>query len=347
MRNKGVSMITLIITIIVIVILAAITVLVGVNATQKASVAKFKSEFADFSLLTKREYNKRIENIALEAESKLTKQQTYYMIASGKNISEIEGNPTQPAGKVNELTVEILGDPLAGNEYYELVNDESITGMKKHKQWFSATEKHYITDDGVAFILPGFLEEEEGVYKWWINERSYYIDETGKEGETPEHPDTPDDPDTPNGTDTPDDPENPDGPNSPSGGVTGNKFTINGIDIEIMGDLMEIEIPEDKQGVQVWPGSVLTYEGQFYAAKVEQYLNKDDRLGFLSYGTVIINVDKGATIPSADTVEGDIKVDGEELYVFRPWNQSYGDYDFWKDENLWLKLLKQPVIEFR
>ena len=61
MNNKGISMITLIITIIVIVILAAIAIVMSVDATQKATVAKFKSEFADFSLLTKREYNNRTE----------------------------------------------------------------------------------------------------------------------------------------------------------------------------------------------------------------------------------------------------------------------------------------------
>lgn len=342
-------MITLIITIIVIIILAAITIIMSGDATGKAALAKFKSEFADFSLLTKNEYNRRIEKIALDAGGNLTKQQTYYMIASGKTYSEVEGQPTQPVGKVSEITFEVLGEPLVGNEYYELVDDKNITGVKKHKQWYAATEKHYITDDGVAFVLPGFLEEEDGVYKWWINERSYYIDEGGSQGSGEE---TPSDPETPGG-ETPDEPETPGGetPETPGGNSPGtgtpNKFTINGIDIEILGDLMEIEIPEDKQGVQVWPGSVLSYEGEFYAAKVEQYLNKDDRLSFLSYGTVKVNVDKGALVPSADTAEGDIKLEGEDLYVFRPWDQSYNHYEFWTDANLWLKLLKKPVIEFR
>ena len=334
MNNKGISMITLIITIIVIVILAAIAMVMSADATQKATVAKFKSEFADFSLLTKREYNNRTEKLVMES-STLTQPQIYYMIASGKKYSEVVGKQTEPSGKVSELTVEILGDPLLGNEYYELVDDTNIAGVEKHKNWFLETEKHYVTDKGVAFILPGFLEEEEGVYKWWINERSYYIGEGSVEVEQPENP----------GENNPDpEPENPEGGNT--GGTTPDKFTINGIDIEILGDLMEIEIPEDKNGVQVWPGSVIAYEGDFYAAKYEDYIDKNQRESFIARSAVKLNVDQGALIPGPDTVEGDIKLEGEELYAFRPWG-AVGNYEFWTDSNLWLKLLKKPVIDFR
>ena len=109
---------------------------------------------------------------------------------------------------------------------------------------------------------------------------------------------------------------------------------------------MEIEIPEDKNGVQVWPGSVIAYQGDFYAAKYEDYIDKNQRESFIARSALKLNVDKGAIIAGPDTQEGDIRLAGQELYAFRPWGPT-GDYEFWDDANLWLKLLKQPVIDFR
>ena len=191
--------------------------------------------------------------------STLTQPQIYYMIASGKKYSEVVGKQTEPSGKVSELTVEILGDPLLGNEYYELVDDKNIAGVEKHKKWFSETEKHYVTDDGVAFVLPGFLEEEDGVYKWWINERSYYIGEGSSNVETP-------------GEDNPETPETPEDTVIEVGpGVTyhpvGDRITINGKDYFIVGDIATMEFeknpsnPELYLGLNLVQGDVFAYNG--------------------------------------------------------------------------------------
>lgn len=352
MKNKGVSMITLIITIIVVIILAAIAMILSGNPQQKARVAKFKSEFSDFRLLVSKEYEETKGEIATFSK-RLQTNQIYYMIAKNKKYSEMEGKPAVPDGRVGELTIEILGVPLAGDEYYEITSDLNITGMEEQKKWYFDTEKHYVTDEGIPFVLPGFLEQDDGVNKWWINENSYYIGEGGKIENPEEEPsETPDvnEPETPETPETPEIPETPETPENPGDETTGtgtpNKFTIAGIDIEILGDLMEIEIPEDKNGVQVWPGSVIAYEGDFYAAKYEDYIDKNQRESFITRSAVKLNVDQGALVPGPDTVEGDIKLEGEDLYAFRPWG-AVGNYEFWTDANLWLKLLKKPVIDFR
>lgn len=333
MNNKGVSIITLIITIIVIIILASIAIVENSNATGKATIAKFKSEFSEFSTLTKNEYFSRLGKFST-GNTKEARSKVYYMIASGKDYDEVKKNPTEPAGTVDNLTIDILGEALLGNEYYEIVDDTNIAGVSKHKQWYSSTEKHYVTDEGNVFILPGFLEDDEGVYKWWINEHSYYITTTSEgEANTPVTPA----PDVPGGT-------------QETIVITGNKFTVSGVEIEMAGDITKIDMDQSKgdgsiqQGIQIYSGTVVAYNGDLYTSRWETYIDKNARESFISNGAALkLNVEKGVITPSDENppVEGDLKLENGELYVYRPYGTDY------TQSHYWIKLFKQPKIEIK
>lgn len=332
MNNKGVSIITLIITIIVMIILASIAIVENSNATRKATLAKFKSEFSDFSELTKNEYYSKISELSA-GNTKKERSKIYYMIASGKDYDEVKKTPTDPAGTVSDLTIDILGEPLVGNEYYEIVDDTNITGVSKHKEWYSSTEKHYVTDEGNVFILPGFLEEDEGVYKWWINEHSYYIATTSEGvGGTPVTPGGKDDPDVPSGG------------SQETIVITGNKVTLGGVEIEAL-DINAADVSAEIQnGFNIYMGSVVKCNGELYITKTEYpWVGKGQGKNSIPNDSnfLKLNTQKGLVTPSASCVEGDIKVENGELYVFRPYSFEEG---FYNRSDYWIKILKEPNI---
>ena len=172
-NNSGISLMTLIVTIVVIIILAAIVIYNGFNTPEQATLAKFKTEISDFSLSVIDDFIDTNTEFIVNGQDR-TDAQIYYMIASGK---ETIGKNEEPvvAGKVGELGVTILPMDLKGNEYYEITNDKNIDKWNSDVQYYTSTEKHYVTDEGVVFILPGYLDENNGEKRWWINDELYYL----------------------------------------------------------------------------------------------------------------------------------------------------------------------------
>ena len=178
-NSFGISLISLIITIIVIIILAAIVIFTGLRTPDQANFAKFTSEFSDFNLAVDNAYMKEFQDNALANETR-SKKQVYYKIATGTDVGEEDVNKVPVAsGTVNGLGVNIYPEMLPGEEFYEITSDTNVKNWKVEKKYYAETEKHYLTDEGVAFVLPGYLViEEDGTKKWWINERMYYISDT-------------------------------------------------------------------------------------------------------------------------------------------------------------------------
>ena len=166
----GVSLISLIITMIVIIILAAIFIYSGLNTPDNANFAKFTSEFSDFDMAIENDYLHRKGEYAV-AEKDKSKAQIYYEIASGRTLEQNE-SPVA-AGKVSELP-SAVAIKLKGKEYYKITSDATIRNWTTTKTYFEASETHYITDEGETFLLPGYMIQENGETKWWINESIYY-----------------------------------------------------------------------------------------------------------------------------------------------------------------------------
>ena len=174
-RKSGISLISLIITIIVIIILAAIVIFTGLGTPDSANFARFASEFSDFNLAVDNAYMKEVTDNSLNGNTR-SKAQVYYKLATGIDVG-MNGVPNA-IGTVDRLELNIMPNELEGSEYYEITSDKNIHEWNKEKKYFSENEKHYVTDEGEAFMLPGYLvQEDDGTEKWYINERLYYTGE--------------------------------------------------------------------------------------------------------------------------------------------------------------------------
>lgn len=161
------------------ILLVAIVIFSGMETPANASLAKFMSEFSDYSLAVRNDYVERYHKNSIENVSR-TKAQVYYEIASGRNDIEMN-TPTVSSMSVVELEEQygrIFPEDLNGNECYEVTHDYNIKDIKRDKYFYVESEKHYITDEGIAFVLPGYPEYgSNDVKKWWINEKQYYTGE--------------------------------------------------------------------------------------------------------------------------------------------------------------------------
>ena len=172
-NNIGISLISLIIIIIVIIILAAIVIFTGLGTPDQANFARFAQEFSDFDLAVTNDYAERYTNNVLLNKTR-SKAQIYYEIASGVDVGQ-NGDPEE-VDTIQNLGLNILPEGLRGKEYYEIVEDKNIKNWKKESQYYEAVEKHYVTDEGDVFFLPGYpMEEDDGTIKWWISENKYYV----------------------------------------------------------------------------------------------------------------------------------------------------------------------------
>ena len=173
----GISLISLIITIIVIIILAVIVIFTGLSTPDRANFAKFTSEFSDFQTAVEQDYYNRYQKHALANDTR-SKAQIYLEIASngaynGMEIKTSEGAVSQPP--LSEINAMLATSGLKGIEYYQITSDTNVTEWKKQINYYAPTEKHYVTDEGEVFMLPGYLVEENGEEKWYINSSKYYI----------------------------------------------------------------------------------------------------------------------------------------------------------------------------
>ena len=170
--KAGISLISLVITVIVIIILAAIVIFTGLSTPDRANFAKFTSEFSDFQTAVEQDYYNRYQKHAL-ANGTRSKAQIYYEIASNDDKG-MEEEPNA-VGLVAELPVELQGGNLRGTEYFEITDDTNVLNWKKNTNYYEPTEKHYVTDEGEVFTLPGYLVDENGEQKWYVNASKYYV----------------------------------------------------------------------------------------------------------------------------------------------------------------------------
>lgn len=171
-KENGVTILSLVVTIIIVIILAVIAMFLGTRDIDRTVFAKFTSEFADYGNDVIQEYADRKRKAIMQNDS-TTDKQIYYMIASGTEVTSDE--EVQKAGDIADLGVEIFPDPLRGEEYYLIIKDEYVN-KRRQKAFYEDDEKHYVTDGGISFILPGFLlEQEDGTQRWYVNERQYYV----------------------------------------------------------------------------------------------------------------------------------------------------------------------------
>ncbi len=171
MKKSGISLIALIITIIVIIILAAISIFGVAGVVEKSRYAKFVSDMSEMQTAVSLDYANRKQKYILSGEFR-TDEEIYYMIATGKDITGKE--EVKATGKVEYIENEIYPS-LQGTEYYEITDDRNIAGWERNQTYASGEEKHYITNKGEVFILPGYtVEQKDGINLYFVNANQYY-----------------------------------------------------------------------------------------------------------------------------------------------------------------------------
>lgn len=175
-KNNGISLVSLIILIVVIIILASVTIFTGLNTVDKANFASFTQEISEFSNTLQKDFLKR-KNQYIKERKNYTNDQIYYIIASNEEIDPNES--TTPAGTIESLGLDIVPNNLLGADYYLITSDKNIEGWNIEKNYYepkgASGEKHYLTDKGEVFILPGYRVDEDGTIKWYVNEKKYYV----------------------------------------------------------------------------------------------------------------------------------------------------------------------------
>lgn len=175
MERKGISLMSVVITIVVIIILSSIAFVASTGSTEQASLAKFVQEFSDMNTAIKEDFMNRNLEYSLNGED-IKDEQIYYMIANGeKELPAL--NEIHPTGLVSEIGTEILPEELIGTEYYLITDKNNINNFDYGKTFYSPDEKLYVTNKGEAFTLPGLSvqDEDTGETRWWINEKKYYV----------------------------------------------------------------------------------------------------------------------------------------------------------------------------
>ena len=197
--KKGISMIALIITIIIIIILAAIVFIASSDTIGSASYATFSQEFSDYALNFQ---NDALSNVRLKygtAGKVVTNAQAVYMASKpGNTITDGELIPAgvefvTALGKLTSkalydenrtnVTAQYWGAPTSGNENdnndiacYELA-DNAIKGYKNPEFYGNnlGQEKHYVTENGFVFTIPGYPREVDGINRMYIATGIYYV----------------------------------------------------------------------------------------------------------------------------------------------------------------------------
>ena len=169
----GLSLISLIITVIVIIILATIIIFSDLKTPDRANLAKFVEDFSSYKMAIMQDYMNRKTKYNLEGITR-SDEQIYYAIAMGdENLVDVNTNPIE-TGLISDLTVEIYPEKLSGKKFFEIISDINVGSINKQNRFYESAEKHYVTDTGDVFILPGYLVEENGNSRWYISENKYY-----------------------------------------------------------------------------------------------------------------------------------------------------------------------------
>ena len=158
-KSEGISLISLIITIIVIIILAAIVIFTGLSTPDRAQFSKFASEFSDFQTAVTQDFFERKKDYSVANQTR-SDAQIYYEIASG-TPSEMNRLPiAEDYVEALQQEYNIQPEPLKGKEIYLITSDTNVAEVKSNKNYYETSEKHFVTDEGETFTLPGYRVEE-------------------------------------------------------------------------------------------------------------------------------------------------------------------------------------------
>lgn len=200
MKNqKGISMITLIITIIVMIILAAIAFMAAGDQVGSAQFSGFATEFGDYATnFQNSAYADVTEGLGLAGKAS-NKAQKLYMAARGIPLSDFDAvlnGVTRPGGytfaqaadgiqikdgtgaafttDTFEVCYQIVNNAMAEYAPSDLTKDHNFYGNA------NGLESHWVTNKGLVFTLPGFPRNVDGEDRMYITPDLYYVSPDGE-----------------------------------------------------------------------------------------------------------------------------------------------------------------------
>lgn len=166
--KKGLSLINLI-AIVVTVIIIAVIISIAKGTSSEEQFSKFQKDF--------KEYVKKIEqdftSKKTDAPISMQNNSIYYSIANGVDVNG--SSSITPTGTIEQLEINLKEGKLNGKEFYEIQKDTNVANVKKQNSFYQSDEKHYVSDAGDVFILPGYkMKQEDATNRWYITDTYYY-----------------------------------------------------------------------------------------------------------------------------------------------------------------------------
>jgi type II secretory pathway pseudopilin PulG len=155
MKNQGISLISLIITIIVIIILAAIVIFSGMDTPERAQLANFGQQVSNVNAAIVDQIAGVSTTFATEGKTRNT-EQMYYKLATGVDCGQY--------GTMNTFESDDIGKQNSGEK------------DSKCQNIIVAHAKEDSKNGGLSLTLPDVREHDEA---WYITEKGQIFNATG------------------------------------------------------------------------------------------------------------------------------------------------------------------------
>ena len=171
MKNQGISLISLIITIIVIIILAAIVIFSGMDTPERAQLANFGQQVSNVSSAIVDQLTGVSTEFATEGKTRNT-EQIYYRLATGTDCGQFGSMTTIGSGPNSGDSTAVCQNIIPSHA--EKKTSEGGLGLalpkvrETNKAW-------YVTEDGKVFNATGFVS----------GGRTYFTSDLAVDGELP------------------------------------------------------------------------------------------------------------------------------------------------------------------
>ena len=155
MKNQGISLISLIITIIVIIILAAIVIFSGMDTPERAQLANFGQQVSNVSSAIVDQLTGVSTSFATEGKTR-NAEQIYYKLATGTDCGQY-GRMTTTGSGSNSGDVDKACQNILPTYAARKTNDPqgglglTLPTVREHN------EAWYVTEDGKVFNATGFV----------------------------------------------------------------------------------------------------------------------------------------------------------------------------------------------
>lgn len=152
MKNQGISLISLIITIIVIIILAAVVIFSGMDTPERAQLSNFAQQVSNVHSALIDQLTGATTEFATSGKTRNT-EQIYYYLATGKDAGQY--------GKMKGVDIVTSGEQTTSGDAdgcQNILTDNAKTLLKLTLPTVREhNEAWYVTKDGKVFNATGFV----------------------------------------------------------------------------------------------------------------------------------------------------------------------------------------------